>query len=299
MKKAKRTIDQFNRNWIIENSLEIIPQYEKGVLTIRSLYYQLVGRGMTNSQPHYKRVVGAMIVARRDGRVDFDQFTDHDRGMTSETQGEFTDLQESISLAKRQISLWMNNYVKNRWENQPYYPEVLIEKNALIGVFKKPCDKLRIGFGACKGYPSITFVYDIAQRMIEAQSRGKVPVIFYFGDYDPSGEDIPRSIGENLIKDFGIQVEIVRCSLNLEQVKEYNLPPAPTKSTDSRTANWDGIGQVELDAMKPEDLERILDENVSNYFDESLYEDLQESEETEGFEYTQILKDFVRDIDTN
>lgn len=39
-----------------------------------------------------------------------------------------------------------------------------------------------------------------------------------------------------------------------QQVIEWGLPPAPAKETDSRTANWDGLGQVELDAVKPEKL---------------------------------------------
>lgn len=39
---AKRTKDEFTRDWIIENSVEILSRYEPGVLTIRALHYQLV-----------------------------------------------------------------------------------------------------------------------------------------------------------------------------------------------------------------------------------------------------------------
>lgn len=64
---AKRTKDEFTRDWIIENSVEILSRYEPGVLTIRALHYQLVSIGMTNTLQHYKRVVSAMEVARWDG----------------------------------------------------------------------------------------------------------------------------------------------------------------------------------------------------------------------------------------
>jgi hypothetical protein len=64
---AKRTKDEFTRDWIIENSVEILSRYEPGVLTIRALHYQLVSIGMTNTLQHYKRVVAAMEVARWDG----------------------------------------------------------------------------------------------------------------------------------------------------------------------------------------------------------------------------------------
>jgi len=42
--------DKFTRDWIIENSIEILSNYEAGVLTIRGLHYQLVSRGMTNEE---------------------------------------------------------------------------------------------------------------------------------------------------------------------------------------------------------------------------------------------------------
>ena len=64
---AKRTKDEFTRDWIIENSVEILSRYEPGVLTIRALHYQLVSIGMTNTLQHYKCVVAAMEVARWDG----------------------------------------------------------------------------------------------------------------------------------------------------------------------------------------------------------------------------------------
>lgn len=85
---AKRTKDEFTRDWIIENSVEILSRYEPGVLTIRALHYQLVSIGMTNTLQHYKRVVSAMEVARWDGRVDFEAFSDRDRAMCGETKAQ-------------------------------------------------------------------------------------------------------------------------------------------------------------------------------------------------------------------
>lgn len=132
----------------------------------------------------------------------------------------------------------------------------------------------------------MTFLYELSERLRDAQSVGKQPIILYFGDYDPSGEDIPRSIGENLQK-FGIyDVEIRRIALMEQQVIEWKLPPAPAKETDSRTANWDGLGQVELDAVKPEKLISMLNDAVNEIFDQDLYDELitQENEERELFQ---------------
>lgn len=287
--------DIFTRQWIIENSIEVLSQYEPGILTIRALHYQLVGLGMTNDIQHYKRVVAAMDVARWDGSVEFTAFSDRDREMVGMTPYETTNLDDKVDEAKTQVGLWMRNYSKNKWENQPYYPEILIEKKALEGVFAKPCKTHQIALGACKGYPSLTFLNDLYNRFSNAEMDGKTPIIIYFGDYDPSGDDIPRSIVANLEK-FGINVELRRVALNHDQVIEWKLPHGPTKETDSRTANWDGIGQVELDAVKPEKLISLLDNAIAEIFDVELYDELMEWEADEREQFQSELKEFVNNL---
>lgn len=249
--------DAFTKAWITQNATDVLKEYPPGMLTLRGLYYQLVTRGMTNSLQHYKRVVNAMIVARWDGLVDFDAFSDRDRAMVGETRYEETDVAESIDKAKEAIVSWMEYYYKNKWENQPVYPEVLIEKKALQGVFESVCRENRVALGACKGYPSLTFLNELAKRFIEAASLGETPVILYFGDYDPSGEDIPRSIEENISRLGCPSIKVRRIVLMEDQVRAWRLPAAPAKLTDSRTAKWTGIGQVELDAVEPRKLQSL------------------------------------------
>jgi hypothetical protein len=287
--------DKFTRTWITENAIKIVSRYEPGMLTLRGLHYQLVAIGMTNTVQHYKRVISAMIKARWDGDVDFEAFSDNDREMIGSTKYEETILDDEIESGKTQVGLWMKNYQKNRWENQRYYIEVFIEKKALQGVFGKPCKENDVALGACKGYPSLTFLNDTGKRFKEAKDQGKVPVIIYFGDYDPSGEDIPRSIKQNLW-DFGIDVEIDRVALMEHQVIEWELPPAPAKLTDSRTANWDGLGQVELDAVAPEKLIEMCNDAIEKYFDRDLYDELIEQESQERIVYQKELKEFVNNL---
>lgn len=288
--------DLFTKKWITDNAIPIIDDSEKGILTLRALHYRLVGIGMTNSLEHYKRVVNAMIDARWDRLVAFDAFSDHDRAMIGKTQYEEASLEESIDEAKEAIDNWMQFYSRLKWENQPYYPEVFIEKKALQGVFEKPCDKMRVALGACKGYPSLTFLYDTAQRFIQAINKGKKPIILYFGDYDPSGEDIPRSIAENLFR-LGVDgLEVRRIALMEHQVIEWNLPHAPTKTGDSRTAKWTGLGQVELDAIMPNQLREMCTDAIKSVFDDELYNKLRQQENEERVIYKTKLKEFVINI---
>jgi hypothetical protein len=285
--------DAYTKKWIIENSLEIVKEYEKGILTIRGLHYRLVAAGMTNDLQHYKRVTDAMISARWDGLIDFDTFSDHDRFMIGETEYEDISLVDKIGKAMEQVSLWMTRYSRNKWQNQYYYPEVLIEKKALQGVFQSVCEEWDVTLGACKGYPSLTFLYDTANRFIKASGEGYHPIILYFGDYDPSGEDIPRSIKENIIRLGCFDIEVKRIALMKEQVIDLKLPPAPVKISDTRSAMWTGLGQVELDAIEPNILQAMCRDAIKNVFDENVADDLHMQEQNEAIQFRSALKDFV------
>lgn len=286
--------DGFGRQWIIEKAKEVLESYG-GQVTVRQLHYRLVAIGMPNTQQHYKRVVDAMTVARWDGEVEFEDFLDREREVCGSTHAEPTDLDDKIESAKHQVHAWMENYSKNRWENQPKYVEVWIEKKALQGVFERPCLFKRVALFACKGYPSLTALSEARDRFSEAESRGQEPVIIYFGDHDPSGDDIPRSVQDNLAR-MGVDVTVERVALTKDQVIEWGLPAAPTKSTDSRSAGWDGVGQVELDAVEPDKLKEMVEEAIMLHFDRVKRDELgvQEAEETEV--YRAALKEYVENM---
>jgi len=286
----KRVKDEFTKQWITDNSLDIIRSYP-GKPTLRAVHYKLVSLGMTNSMNHYKRVVSAMKAARIDGLLDFDAFEDHERETIGSTHYYPTDPNEAADNAVDSIKFWKDYYSKNRWENQPYYPEVFIEKKALQGVFSKPCRDWSVALSPCKGYPSLTFLYEASLRFRDAIDEGKKPIILYFGDYDPSGENIPEVIHNTLRDHMQADVEVRRIALMEDQVLEWGLPPAPTKEGDTRSKTWSGIGQVELDAVEPEEIIKLCDEAIESIFDYDLHNELREQETEERHEFRAIVKE--------
>jgi hypothetical protein len=288
---------EFTKQWILEKGIPIVKSYH-GNLTLRALHYRLVAAGMTNDIGHYKKVVNAMIEARWEGSVAFDDFLDHERESLGETYYTETNVDDSVIIAKKEIKSWANFYMKHRWENQPYYPEIFIEKKALQGVFEKPCRKWDIALNPCKGYPSLTFLHDAKVRFEEAQEQGKKTIILYFGDYDCSGENIPETIITNLNRMGLDDIELRRIALKEEQVIEWELPPAPTKESDTRAAKWQGLGQVELDAVEPDKIVELCEESIEDIFDEDLYDELMEQQKVEKKEFQKIiLRDFKTLLD--
>ena len=288
--------DQYTRQWIIENAQEILLKYSEGI-TIRELHYQLVNRGMINTLVYYKRVVGAMTKARWDGTISMDSFVDWERSVLGETRYEEKNVDNEIQEGKKQVNAWMTAYYLNRWSNQENYIEVGIEKKALLGVFEKPCRLNDVALSAYKGYSSITFLYEAIPRFQGAISQGKTPIILYFGDYDPSGLDIPRSIHDNLLR-LGVDVEIKHIALNPDQIQEMNLPGVPVKSGDSRSNNWEGGEVVECDAIEPHTLSKMCRDAINEYFDKDLYKELQARESNERVIYREALRDYVEELGT-
>lgn len=122
----------FTKQWILDTGIPIVASYG-GNLTLRALHYRLVAAGMTNDIAHYKKVVNTMIEARWKHLVRFSAFMDHERETLGFTDYRESNVEDAVTFAKQQIKAWASSYKKNMWENQPYYPEVFIEKKALQG----------------------------------------------------------------------------------------------------------------------------------------------------------------------
>lgn len=250
---------------------------------------------MINDDNHYQRVKSAMVKVRWDGVIPFEAFIDRERTMYGETEANEKDVDSEIEYGKRQVKAWMNAYSLNRWSNQPIYLEVWVEKKAIQGVFERPCLYNGVGLAPCKGYPSLTFLNEARERFEKAIDEGKTPLILYYGDYDPSGKDIPRSLQENLYR-MGVEVEVRPMALNPDQIKNLGLVGVPPKRTDTRTRSWTGGDVVELDAIEPRTLADMCKKHIKEQFDEDLYDELKEKESEEKSIYKEALKDFVNSL---
>jgi RecA-family ATPase len=80
------------------------------------------------------------------------------------------------------------------------------------------------------------------------------------------------------------------------QVVEMGLPPAPIKDGDTRSAKWNGLGQVELDAIDPKILKRMCKKAIDDVFDESIHDEIMALEEMETETYKIALREYVNTL---
>lgn len=253
----------------IKTANTIINEYGRQglTLTLRQLYYQFVARGiLPNQDRSYSRLGSVVNDARLAGLVSWSAIEDRTRFLRGLTN--YDSPAEIIRSAR-------NSYRRDLWANQPWRPEVWIEKDALVGVIEGICHELRIDFFACHGYSSQSEQWRAGQRFARYVEKGQRPIVFHLGDHDPSGIDMTRDNRDRLSMFAGVPIQVVRLALNMDQVDRYAPPPNPAKVTDSRAAAYIreyGDESWELDALDPAVLRSLISDAVARIRDPNIWD---------------------------
>lgn len=208
--------------------LKVIEEHQAaGILrmTSRQLYYRLVAANIVpNNARSYQNLTTLLTDARYAGYVDWNFIVDLGREPLIPTQ--YADINELADAAVASLRY-------DRWEGQGRYVEVWVEKQALQSVLEPIGDELHVPIVVNKGYTSASSMYRSAVRLAQQRKKGRKCYVIYAGDLDPSGDDMVRDISDRL-REFGQSPTITKLALNLEQVREYECPVNPAKSSDSR-----------------------------------------------------------------
>jgi hypothetical protein len=128
----------------------------------------------------------------------------------------------------------------------------------------------------------------VEDRFVDVE---KPIVILDFRDHDPSGLQMTEDL-QNRFSRYGGDKDIAveRIALTIDQVREHNLAPNPTKRADPRSPKYvEEFGDEcwELDAIEPDELQSIVRGAVERYIDmdawnEGLTEEEKERETLRG-----------------
>lgn len=275
---------------LLEHCLEILDRYSKQGydLSLRQLYYQLVaGNYVENTERSYKNVGNLISDARLAGLIDWDMIKD--RGRECQIPVHWKNPGELVAISARIFRL-------NRWEGQPRYVEVMVEKQALEGVLEPVCQELHVPFTANKGYSSSSALYEAGKRLHTEHLNGRECVVIYLGDHDPSGIDMTRDVRDRLELFAGTEVRVERIALNMEQIEELNPPENPAKLTDSRAESYiERFGTTsswELDAIEPAQLADLVRNAIEDERVESLWKKVMKREAAMRKELDQFVKKY-------
>lgn len=272
--------------------LEVSEQYrEWGAMTVRQIFYRLVGQyGYPKDERAYSRLCEACVKGRRAGIIPFSAIRDDPE--ESHTTGGWDSPTEwwegELAAAK--------GYSRNPHEGQPYRVELWCEAAGMAPMLAQMVRDYGVDVYSTGGFSSVTVTHTSAQRIVNRMNDTEQPTAFlHVGDFDPSGESIFNAMAQDIgafvaadseVMEVGFDgtvegwFEPLRVALTDEQVREYRLPTAPPKKTDSRSNNW--IGQTcQLEAMDPATLNSVVSAAVEMFIDTDKLNDIREIEKKE------------------
>src|SRR5262245_57479113 len=262
---------------ILERAADIVNSYDT-LVTLRQLFYRLVAAEvLPNTQNAYKALSRHSAAARRKGT--FPRLLD--RGRVIHRPQTFDNPPVALE--------WLRDiYRRDRTEGQPVSLYLGVEKAGLLAQLDAWFGELGVPIIPFGGYSSESYEADIVE---DVNDSDRPAVLLYAGDHDPSGEDIDR----NFIEQTGCWQEVRRVALNADQVEEYNLPPQPGKTTDSRARGFierhGRLVQVELDALPPETFRALFEAAIAEFWDTKAYKAALKQERADDRLLARLVKD--------
>jgi hypothetical protein len=244
---------------------------EDNPATVRQVFYRLVSAGIIEkTEAEYKNTVCRLLaLMRREGALPFGWIADNTRWMRKPRT--FSGIEDAL---KRTAEF----YRRALWDEQKKYVEVWLEKDALAGVLYPITSEWDVPLMVTRGYPSLSFLYEAAEQI---GGTDKPTFIYYLGDHDPSGVNIPKVV-ERELREMAPDADITfeRLAVNVEQIRRFNLQTRPTKTSDSRSKNFKGES-VEVDAIPPAMLRNMVNDAIVRHVNKRALKVLQVAEESE------------------
>ena len=164
------------------------------------------------------------------------------------------------------------SYRRDFWTQQPVRVEVWSEKGTVRGVLATRLDEYAVGFRVMHGFSGATTIHDVAE-----DDDGRDLIVFYVGDYDPSGlymseHDLP----DRLTKYGGDHVDARAHRADAGATRRPAIVPrirqaeGPTATSGSSEILADRCW--ELDAMDPNDLRALVEEAIRSEIEPIAWE---------------------------
>jgi hypothetical protein len=262
-----------------------------GTIHLRGLHYQLIGSAVkpdgtpyVNTEEDWEWMSEkAAKYARWLGYIPFKQIVDHRNPEPTIRLAETDELHPFIGIGVEveipdAEDLEPRVGIAGFEGRQPYKLVFFGEKSSLFDEVGPLAERFDVDLYLITGEISDTLIYRMAS---EADDRPMV--VFTFADADPSGWQMPVSIGRKLqaLHDLefpDLAYEVRPVSLTPEQVRTYGLPSTPMKAGESRADAWTeamNTEQTEIDALlvlRPGQVEALAEEAVMEFYDADLPE---------------------------
>jgi hypothetical protein len=258
---------------IVEATKKILSEYTFP-LTLRQIYYRLVANGLIpNKRSAYNSLSKWLVKAREDAAIDDTRIEDRSRSVIARVNA-YESPDDFVSAARDWFHNLGSEYYADLWENQAVHVEVWIEKDALSQVVARVAGPFRVTVCPSREYSSYSY---IKREAVDGRlsTVDKPIVLLDFRDHDPSGLQMTEDLQTRFDRYADdLEIEVKRIALTIDQVKKHKLIPNPTKRADSRSAKYVteyGDQCWELDAIPPDELQRLVTQAIEKHVDRKTW----------------------------
>ena len=298
--KTPREVEKFVEDW--------------GVLpSIREIFYGFVGEELPNTKGAYKYFDARLVDARLSGLIPFGLFRLDEEREPAGGDSIFLTPDEKFRNALDRLRRIPSEYGLPRWEGQPYQVIIVVEKTGERDPIWSATRDLSVPVMPGRGYAAWESLASLAEDLKEYHGADEKKIAaIYIGDFDPTGEDIPRFVKAALEHFFPRRVEYFeKLAITREQVKRFRLPYRPEDEEEIKKLKKDprfknkkrwpyGLYRVEVEALlkrQPEYVKSLVRSAVERFFDVKIHERNKPQEEKLRAELAEKIEKLLRRTD--
>ena len=248
---------------ILDAISDVLDSYSHAV-SLRQVFYRLVALEVVENTPENYGKVGRICTdGRYSGCLDWDKIEDETRGCYGASDWE----DGNAALEDR-----LNEFRLDWWKDSPYHVELWMEKRGMLSSFLPVAEEYHVQVVTCGGTDSTSNIWEAVCRL--SAHRDKDVRLLGFFDLDPTGDWLQESIPERLsefAEHGGIVPTWERVLLNLDQAEGLAEGTLERLGKDPRAKRFEEkygrLFQIELDAVEPDKIERIVREAIEQYVD--------------------------------
>ena len=175
---------------------------EKDKVSARGWCYLLEGFGVI-TKDQFDKCFKIINLCRKEGYLPIDF-------VAQDSSREFFNIESLTEEYKKPLDylvsylMWVKKCDKSKkdvafWQSQKYYIQIMVEKLDVRNLFIDVCEKYHIPISNAKGWSDMLSRNDMIKRFKEAEQIGLIPVLLYYGDFDPAGIKIADTLRKNII----------------------------------------------------------------------------------------------------